>query len=76
MSEHEEQPHQDEHERPASGHRPGGGEGTRQIYEPRDDGAAADDDTPGPSGYEGREPKSDMPRVSSAPETQDQQDQR
>lgn len=27
---------------------------------------------PGPGGYEGRDPKTDMPRVPSAPESQDE----
>ncbi len=30
------------------------------------------DITPGPGGYDGRDPATDMPRVPSAPETQDE----
>ena len=76
MSEQEKQPHDDEPDRPASGQHSGGEEGGEeageQVYHPPNSGATEHDEPPGPSGYEGRDPKSDMPRLSSAPETQEE----
>ena len=79
MEEHEDQVERDEHEPPAPGHREGGDpagreggdEAAEQVYQPPNPGAAAEEKTPGPGGYPDRDPQDEMPRVPSAPETQE-----
>jgi hypothetical protein len=79
MEERDEQMEHDEHERPAPGHREGGDSADREggdveaepVYQPPKPEAAVEDDSPGPGGYPDRDPQDEMPRVPSAPETQD-----
>ncbi|MGI8864543.1 MAG: hypothetical protein ACR2JH_09135 [Solirubrobacteraceae bacterium] len=70
MTEPHEQPRPEEEERPI----PGQGEGLTDddASYPTSDPEAGPEVTPGPGGYEGRDPATDMPRVPSAPETQDE----
>lgn len=66
MSESHEGPRQEEKDRAVPGE--GGGSKKNDSY-PEDNKEHV---TPGPGGYDGRDPATEMPRVPSAPETQDQ----
>ena len=58
-------------ERPTRDADPSGGESGEQGAYPGGDSDAGPQTTPDSGGYAGRDPKTDMPRVPSMPETQD-----